>query len=90
MEFAVEPDDAALQRFAKELDRCVRAENSDYDAKRTDDLFITRLEIVKATPGVFDAWLKSTGKLGGQRKIPRLSNDRKIIDTILKLNNKAI
>ena len=90
VEFAVEPDDAALQRFAKELDRCVRAENSDYDAKRTDDLFITRLEIVKATPGVFDAWLKSTGKLGGQRKIPRLSNDRKIIDTILKLNNQAL
>ena len=90
MEFDGDPDAEAVRHFAMLLDENLRKENSDYDAKRTDDLFITRLEIVKATPGVFDAWLKSTGKLGGQRKIPRLSNDRKIIDTILKLNNKAI
>ena len=90
VEFDGDPDAEAVRHFAMLLDENLRKENSDYDAKRTDDLFITRLEIVKATPGVFDAWLKSTGKLGGQRKIPRLSNDRKIIDTILKLNNKAI
>ena len=90
VEFDGDPDAEAVRHFAILLDENLRKENSDYDAKRTDDLFITRLEIVKATPGVFDAWLKSTGKLGGQRKIPRLSNDRKIIDTILKLNNQAL
>ena len=87
VEFAVEPDDAALQRFAKELDRCVRAENSDYDAKRTSDIFLAPLEVVAARHGLFDDWLLATsGRLGGQKKIPRLQNDRKIIEQMLTMN----
>ena len=45
------------------------------------------LTVTPASTGLFDRWLASTGKLGGQRKVPRLSNDRRYIDQMLKLNN---
>ncbi len=57
--------------------------NSDYEAKRFHDVTLQHLEIVKAKPGLFNDWLKSKGKLGGQHKIPRLSNSRKNIDEML-------
>ena len=80
-------DKAITERFAKELDRCVRAENSDYDAKRTSDIFLAPLEVVAARHGLFDDWLLATsGRLGGQKKIPRLQNDRKIIEQMLTMN----
>ena len=47
---------------------------------------LQHLEIVKAKPGLFNEWLKSKGKLGGQHKIPRLSNSRKNIDEMLMMN----
>lgn len=45
-----------------------------------------RLEIVKARPNLFNDWLKAKGKLGGQHKVPRLSNNRKNIDELLEMN----
>ena len=60
--------------------------NSDYEAKRFHDVTLQHLEIVKAKPGLFNEWLKSKGKLGGQHKIPRLSNSRKNIDEMLMMN----
>ena len=81
IEWATPPADTAA--FAADLDRALQDENSDYAAKRSGGIFLDPLEVIDARPGVFDAWLASTGKLGGQRKIPRLSNDRHIIDAIL-------
>jgi len=73
--------------FAEALDRCLQAENSDYQAKRAGTLFLDRLEVISAEPGLFDRWLELTGKLGGQRKVPRLSNDRELIEHLLQLND---
>lgn len=84
VEFARLPE-GGIERFADVLDHCLQDENSDYQAKRTHDIFLDRLSIVEAPHGLFDQWLASTGKLGGQRKVPRLSNDRKIIDHMLAM-----
>ncbi len=81
------PPACGNEAFADILDEELRKVNSDYQAKRSGDIFLARLELTEARHGVFDRWLATTGKLGGQRKIPRLANDRKIIDKILKLND---
>lgn len=86
IEFATPPRSTA--EFAEALDKALQAENSDYQAKRAGNLFLDPPEIITGRHGVFDRWLAITGKLGGQRKIPRLSNDRKTIDTLLSLNNQ--
>ena len=83
IEFAHEPQD--IDRFMQLLDRHLREVNSDYDAKRTGDIFLDGPELVIASPGLFDRWLASTGKLGGQRKIPRLNNNRNIIEQMLTM-----
>ena len=85
IEFAHEPD--SIEHFAEVLDTALQRINSDYEAKRYKNITLQPLEIIKGKTGVFNDWLKSEGKLGGQHKIPRLSNDRKIIEKILKLNN---
>ncbi len=82
IEFANPPAD--LKQFAHELDKALQAENSDYQAKRSGNIFLDPLEVIPAPAGTFDRWLASTGKLGGQRKVPRLSNDRTVIESILK------
>lgn len=74
--------------FAADLDNALQDENSDYAAKRSGGIFLDPLEVIDADNGIFDAWLASTGKLGGQRKIPRLCNDRHIIDAILALKGR--
>lgn len=73
--------------FAAALDRELRQLNSDYDAKRSHTIFLDPPEIISLPAGTFDRWLRSvgTGKLGGQRKIPRLSNTREISDAILAM-----
>ncbi|MDO4512377.1 MAG: GH3 auxin-responsive promoter family protein [Bacteroidales bacterium] len=83
IEFAKMPSSTA--EFMRVLDEALRSENSDYDAKRTGDIFLDAPSLVVASEGLFDRWLGSTGKLGGQRKIPRLSNNRDIIDQMLKM-----
>jgi len=83
IEFAREPQDKG--RFMQLLDQHLREVNSDYDAKRSGDIFLAMPALVVAPGGLFDRWLASTGKLGGQRKVPRLSNNRDIIDQMLAL-----
>ena len=75
------------EEFADILDAELCHVNSDYNAKRSHNIFLDRLSVVDASPGLFDRWLASTGKLGGQRKVPRLSNDPTQIDKMLKYNN---
>lgn len=77
---------ADLEGFARELDRSLQQINSDYEAKRYKDLTLQPLEIIPARPGLFNDWLKSKGKLGGQHKVPRLANNRDIIEEILAMN----
>lgn len=81
IEFEKKPND--LEAFTLALDHALREINSDYDAKRTGNLTLG-MPIVKAMPQhTFYEWMKKCGKLGGQHKVPRLSNDRKIIEEIL-------
>ncbi len=84
IEFAKEPDN--LQTFSDLLDKRLQEVNSDYEAKRFHDVTLQHLEIIKGRPGIFNDWLKAKGKLGGQHKIPRLSNSRKTLEEILALN----
>jgi hypothetical protein len=75
----------SMEAFAQTLDKALQGLNSDYQAKRNGDIFLAPLEIVSMPSGSFDNWLLSvgSGKLGGQRKIPRLSNNRNIADALL-------
>ena len=84
IEFAIPPAD--FSAFATLLDQALQTINSDYEAKRYKDITLQELEIVPARKGLFDAWLKEKGKLGGQHKIPRLSNSRDIIEDMMRLN----
>ena len=84
IEFAKAPAD--LQAFARILDQALQQINSDYEAKRYKDLTLQQLEIIPARPGLFNDWLKSKGKLGGQHKVPRLANNRDIIEEVLAAN----
>lgn len=83
IEWARKPE--SVEAFADILDKALQQANSDYQAKRSGGIFLDRLEIVTADDGLFDRWLASTGKLGGQRKVPRLSNDRKFIEPMLAM-----
>lgn len=69
--------------FIRIIDEVLRNINSDYDAKRTGDLALRAPELLVLPTGTFYNWLKERGKLGGQNKVPRLSNDRKIAEDIL-------
>lgn len=82
MEWKQKPDD--MERFAEVLDRSLQNENSDYQAKRSHSIFLDAPLVRTVPEGTFDAWLLTHGtrKLGGQRKVPRLSNDRKIVDSL--------
>ena len=84
IEFAQMPDD--VEKFAHILDDTLKEVNSDYEAKRQNDLALQPLEIIVARKGLFHDWLDQKGKLGGQHKIPRLSNTREYIEEMLELN----
>ena len=84
IEFSQMPED--LNAFARILDEALQRINSDYEAKRFKDITLQPLEIIVARRGLFNDWLKGKGKLGGQHKVPRLSNKRDFIEEILKLN----
>lgn len=84
-EFEKEPED--MQLFAETLDRELKKTNSDYEAKRHRDIAL-RLPVIHALPrGSFQRWLKEKGKLGGQHKVPRLSNDRQYLEEVLATIN---
>jgi hypothetical protein len=81
IEFEKEPE--SIEAFNKELDTALKNINSDYEAKRYKDIAL-RLPVVHLLKkGTFTAWLRSKGKLGGQHKVPRLSNERKYVEEIL-------
>lgn len=77
-----------LDAFVVSLDKYLKQANSDYEAKRHKDIAL-RMPIVHVMQkGGFNEWLKSKGKMGGQNKVPRLSNDRKFLDEILPFIRK--
>ncbi len=84
IEFARMPD--SIDKFAATLDSTLKEVNSDYEAKRWKDIALQPLEVIVARPNLFHDWLKQKGKLGGQHKIPRLSNTREYIEDMLILN----
>lgn len=84
IEFSCPPDD--VEAFADTLDAKLQQLNSDYEAKRYKDINMVRLRIVVAQDGLFERWMRKRGKLGGQNKVPRLSNSREHIDELLKMN----
>lgn len=85
IEFEKDPDD--FESFVTELDKALKNINSDYEAKRHKNIAL-RMPIVHTLPkGTFMEWLRRKGKLGGQHKVPRLSNDRQILEEILKIKN---
>ena len=85
IEFSTPP--ASVQDFAEQLDVNLQRVNSDYEAKRYKGIFLDRLELTAARPGLFTDWLRvKKGKLGGQIKIPRLSNSRQYLEELLEMN----
>ena len=84
IEFSKAPED--VEQFADILDRKLQELNSDYEAKRYKDITLQHLEIIPARQGLFNDWLKAKGKLGGQHKVPRLSNSREHLEELLKMN----
>lgn len=84
IEFSCPPDN--VEAFADTLDAKLQELNSDYEAKRYKDINMVRLKIVVAEDGLFERWMRKRGKLGGQNKVPRLSNSREHIDELLKMN----
>jgi hypothetical protein len=83
IEFERQPD--TLEYFTEMLDNALKSINSDYEAKRYQNLAL-KLPLVKSVPsGIFFKWLESKNKLGGQHKVPRLCNERKYVEEITNL-----
>lgn len=85
IEFKKNPDD--LKAFTKRLDENIQGINSDYEAKRYNSMTLNELVLNVAQPDLFHLWLSKKDKLGGQNKIPRLSNDRCYLEQLKELNN---
>lgn len=83
IEFEKNPDN--LTQFAAILDEELKSLNSDYEAKRHKDMILSPPELIPIAKGTFHQWLKSKNKLGGQHKIPRLSNNRSFVEEMLQL-----
>ncbi|MDP1799705.1 MAG: GH3 auxin-responsive promoter family protein [Bacteroidota bacterium] len=84
IEFEKEPNN--FEFFVALLDESLKKQNSDYEAKRYNNFVLHFPEVKKMPQNAFYKWLKANNKLGGQYKVPRLSNDRKLIEEILKIN----
>ncbi len=85
IEFDTNP--SSLEQFMVILDKTLQEVNSDYEAKRYKDITLDLPKLVVARKNLFYDWLKSNNKLGGQNKIPRLSNNREFIEELLKMNH---
>ena len=83
IEFKNPPEDIA--KFSQALDENIQALNSDYEAKRYNNMTLNRLVLHVARPHLFYDWLKQQDKLGGQPKVPRLSNERTYLESLLEL-----
>ncbi len=86
IEFEKEPD--SLEKFTVQLDLRLQELNSDYEAKRFKSTTLNRPKVIIAAKGTFHQWLREKGKLGGQNKVPRLSNNRDFLDELLEINKK--
>lgn len=86
IEFEKPPRD--MGQFTEELDKALMSANSDYEAKRFKNITLAQPIVHSAKPGLFYKWLKKKGKLGGQNKVPRLSNNRQYIDELLEMNSR--
>ncbi|MBT8288782.1 MAG: GH3 auxin-responsive promoter family protein [Flavobacteriaceae bacterium] len=84
IEFKKAPKD--IEDFNHRLDNALMELNSDYEAKRYNNITLNKPTVHMARPKLFYDWLKQNDKLGGQHKVPRLSNDRIYIDELLELN----
>jgi hypothetical protein len=84
LEFKTPPEN--LSHFQALLDQNLQEINSDYEAKRYNNMTLDLLKIHQAKPKLFQTWLKKHNKLGGQHKIPRLSNNREHLEELLALN----
>jgi hypothetical protein len=85
IEFEVEPSD--LTFFTTVLDNALCAINSDYEAKRYKGITLSIPVVRSMKPGTFFNWMRERGKLGGQNKVPRLSNTREYVDALLKMES---
>jgi len=88
IEFEKEPENT--EAFIAELDQALKNFNSDYEAKRHKNIALRLPQLHSLPRGTFAAWLRSKGKLGGQHKVPRLSNERKYVDDILQFNSNTL
>ena len=86
IEFEREPD--SLENFTDLLDQKLQSLNSDYEAKRFKSSTLERPKVVIMNKGTFLLWMREKGKVGGQNKVPRLSNDREYLDELLSINIK--
>jgi len=84
IEFKTPPKD--LQYFVELLDNSLKALNSDYEAKRYNSITLRMPKIHIAKEGLFYRWMKQNNKLGGQHKVPRLSNSRQFLEELLEMN----
>ena len=83
IEFDREPND--IRQFTEILDTALKSVNSDYEAKRYKDLTLTMPLVRVVPPGTFYRWFRERDKLGGQHKMPRLSNSREFIESVLEI-----
>jgi len=84
IEFKYKPE--SIEEFAIELDEALKGINSDYEAKRHKNMTLALPKINQAKSGLFYQWLKSKNKLGGQHKVPRMSNKRDFLEELLELD----
>ena len=83
IEFKTKPN--SIENFRKALDENLQSVNSDYEAKRYNNMTLNPLVLNIARENLFYDWLKQEDKLGGQHKVPRLSNERTYLENLLKL-----
>ena len=81
---------ANLENFILEMDTELKAVNSDYEAKRHKNIALRMPLVHSMPPGTFTEWLRTKGKVGGQHKVPRLSNGRKILEEILAISQQTV
>ncbi|NVO20109.1 MAG: GH3 auxin-responsive promoter family protein [Bacteroidetes bacterium] len=85
VEFETQPE--SLEYFTEILDNALKSLNSDYEAKRYHNMILKPPIVHSLKSGTFYNWLREKGKLGGQHKVPRLSNDRKYVEEILQIDS---
>ncbi len=76
-----------IEKFTDILDITLQELNSDYEAKRHNSATLERPHVLQIAEGTFIQWMRERGKIGGQNKVPRLSNSREYIDELIRINN---